>query len=95
MLTSVGKFAIHKICSELFFNQALHDSRDNRSMADWSIIGWFKSFAFVCLGLMTDFFHWKVNVLHWAERLNMLSNGVEVPPPPCVNTAEGSESGPG
>lgn len=42
-LTSVNMFVVYRICRQMFFNQALQDSRDNGGMADPSIISWVES----------------------------------------------------
>lgn len=50
MLTSVDKYVVGKICGELLFIQALHDSRSNRGMVDRLKVGWVKLRAFLIYG---------------------------------------------
>lgn len=80
MLTSVNKFVVHKTCGELTFSQQLHDSRGNRGMVDWSIIGWVESCSFLMCGNWGRRFSIGGKVLLWTVRVNTFVNSIEITP---------------
>lgn len=85
MLTSLWSVK----CGEPLFNQALHDSRENRSMADLSTFGWVRSCVFLIYGDCDGRFPLggKSAAL---DSLSMLANGIRIPATPAEKMAGGN-----